>query len=141
VPSQCDVTVTLDSKAFLAWVATVARASFYHAAPLTRAYPSTSSIRDVVTAAAALRVRLSTAPRQVGTSPVHCPQSHFLVFWGLLFPKSNVSRRAHPANPRPAFLHTKVVIKKMPEAIRQALSAGSVPPYFVFGKTPKYFQT
>jgi hypothetical protein len=51
-----------------------------------------------------------------------------------------VSRRAHPANPRPAFLHTKVVIKKKPEAIRQALSAGAVPPYFVFGKTPKDVQ-
>jgi hypothetical protein len=58
----------------------------------------------------------------------------------LLFLKSNVSRRAHPANPRPAFLRTKVVIKKMPEAIRQALSAGAGPPCFVFGKTPKDFQ-
>ena len=139
MPLQCDGDPR-PLEAFLAQVATAARASFYHAAPPTHAFAFTSFSRDVVTAAAAVRGRLSTAARQVAFNPCICTILCFDPIWHHVFLKSNVSRRAHPANPRPAFLHTKVVIKKMPEAIRQALSADSVPPYFVFEKTPKSFQ-
>jgi len=68
-------------------VATVARASFYHAAPPTRAFASTSSIRDVLTAASALSCRLSTAPRQAACTlhPVHPAQSCVLTLFGTTF--------------------------------------------------------